>query len=272
MVSQAPELLEQDGNIEPEIDAAPDEEIAPVEDEVGAAPDEEESVQGQAPRGIEDLSDEELQENERVREMIRRREQAARDRLQYDAEVQRAQERAQWLAQGGHVNDAAAAVTLDENGQIQVNRDRMADIVAKMDRASTDRAASSAFMALDTVAPFRQLPVDAQRRITEASNAGRDWVGIYLETAAERLAEAKVEAAKPKWEKEYKARMAKQQEAQTRKAADATNATAPRPTAAGGAPAKRYNTFDEVEEAYLEGEIPHAQYKKYAEQFGVALA
>ena len=210
------------------------------------------------PRGIADFSDDELAEEPKVKDLLRRREQSARDRTQAEADQRALAASQQYVARTEYVEEIASAFTVSEDGVVTPDRRRLNTVTEKIENGLTARVQNETYRALNDMLPHDGLTAAQQQQLR---SAGPQWVAQYLDLIAEARAEQRLPGKRTEWEADYR----KQQEAratvQARETASAARTTTGATPVTGRA-AVSYGSQRDIDRAHMNGDITTAQLKE----------
>lgn len=235
---------------------------AEIADETGveAAVTEPVATETAAPsKPLYELPDDELPAD--ARELIRRREQAATDRARA-AEQRQADERlAGYVARGEYTDELATAYSVDDAGNVQVDRNRIQEIVGRVQGGLAQRASAQAYQELSAILPFDAMGAEGRERVREA---GDNWIGAYLKEIGTHLANQSEPERRKAWEADFrKAEQARQTVAQREQASDARSQNRGATTGINGAAPSTYSTRREIDLAHMNGQISTRDYTEW---------
>lgn len=260
------------------LDAAPiasePEQVSPVEDTEPVTeepsvetPVEEPEEETPKPRSIDDLSDDELSGHERFKTLLDRKLQSERDKAIADnAKKARAQTN-EWVQRGGVIQTLNAVVqkAIEEGTQVdprvvQQSAEAMYGLLSQSNWAMFSQAVQEA-MPKDASLPKEM--VDKLNRAADALMTGQGNFGQLAEAHIEALVHARIEAERPKIERDAEKKFRERNQARTAtdkmRAADAGRGTEPT-TVSGGTPVPR-NTRDILQTAPTNSPEWKAAYK-----------
>lgn len=253
-------IAEPEGNVADPLELVTPEVTTPVEDAAEAAA--EAPVEAAPPpKSIADLSDEELENEPRVRERIRRTEQSIRDRAVAE-EQRRADERLQqYMARGEYAEELASAYSLDQaTGTVSADRRKLGDVVGRLQAALTTQTSGQAYAALNALLPFETLPAEARERIRLAGNG---WMQSYIDAIADHRATEREPEKRKVWQAEYvKEQSARATAAERKAASDARQSAGPTSGITGGPPTS-FASRREIDRAHMDGALTTAQVKEW---------
>lgn len=219
------------------------------------------------PRPLYERSEDEWPED--VRETIRRREQAATDRARA-AEQRQADERlAGYVARGEYTDELATAYSVDADGNVQVDRSRVNDIVGRLQGGLAQRASAQAYQTLSQILPYADMGAEGRERVREA---GDNWIAAYLTEIGTHLARTHEPEQKKQWEADYRRQQQERATVQQREQASAARVESAAPTAGivGAGPAGQIASMADADAAYDSGTLSHDQYIEQRIKFGLS--